>query len=140
MTRNTETERFIKAHPLAAKLEPNELQFAMHLADKHRAIKLYRSGSDIMLSREAMYTPGVREPFYLRRANKPGADLNEIIDLEITVKATMPRAVSRADLKKHYRNDPLRCAKALAKTGGFLGSTSKRFEIIAAKPKDKSNG
>ena len=70
--------------------------------------------------------------------SKTEPDPEEIIDLEITVKGTMPRAVSWADLKRYYKNDPLRCAKALAKTGGFLGSTSKKFEIIAARPKNKS--
>lgn len=60
---------------------------------------------------------------------------DEIVDLEILVTMTMPRAVSRRDLEKHYRGDPLRCAKALAKTGGLLGSTSKKMEITSAKVK-----
>lgn len=61
---------------------------------------------------------------------------DEIIDLEIMVKMTMPQAVSRSELAKHYRDDPLRCAKALAKTGGLLGSTSKKMEIVSAEVKD----
>lgn len=61
---------------------------------------------------------------------------DEIVDLEITVTMTMPRAVSRGDLARYYRDDPLRCARALAKTGGLLGSTSKKMEIVSAKVKD----
>lgn len=73
-------------------------------------------------------------------ANELAADndrlkADEIVDLEIMVKMTMPGAVSRGDLAKYYRNDPLRCAKALAKTGGLLGSTSKKMEIASAKVK-----
>jgi hypothetical protein len=63
-------------------------------------------------------------------------DADEIVDLEITVKMIIPQAVSRADLERHYKSEPLRCAKQLIKTGGLLGSTSKKTELLTAKVKE----
>jgi hypothetical protein len=63
-------KRFVAQHPLAARLGPRQLRFALDLAAKHHKIRLYRSGGNIILSREAMYTPGVREPFYVRKAGE----------------------------------------------------------------------
>lgn len=63
--------RFVKAHPLAASLGPRQLRFALSLAARHSKIKIYRSSGAILLSREAMYTLGVREPFYIRHVGEP---------------------------------------------------------------------
>jgi hypothetical protein len=55
-----------------------------------------------------------------------------IMDLEITVRMTIPGAVSYADLEEYYESDPLRCAKELVETGGLMGATSEEFEITSA--------
>ena len=60
------------------------------------------------------------------------SDPSKIHDLEITVRMRIPGAVSRADLAEHYNNDPLRCAKELVETGGLMGATDKKFNIVAA--------
>lgn len=60
--------QFIASHPLAKALSDKEIAFAMNVAENHRAIKLYRSKSEIILSREAMYTPECREFFIVRKA------------------------------------------------------------------------
>ena len=64
------TDRFVKEHPLAASLGSRQLRFAMDLAAEHSKIRIYQSSGNIILSREAMYTPGVREPFYVRHAGE----------------------------------------------------------------------
>jgi hypothetical protein len=52
--------------PIASRLTRDELAFAVSLAERHEAIKIYSNGQGIFLSREAMYTPLVREVFFLR--------------------------------------------------------------------------
>lgn len=64
-------EQFAAQHRVAKRLGPKQLAFAMSLADRHEKIKIYSRNGDVFLSREAMYTPGVREPFYVRRKGQP---------------------------------------------------------------------
>lgn len=61
----------------------------------------------------------------------------KIVDLEIVVRMTIPRAVSYADLADHYNNDPLQCAKELVESGGITGATDKHFEITSAQIKEQ---
>ena len=58
-----------------------------------------------------------------------------LLDLEITVRCIIPSAASRSELKEHYKNDPLVCAKQLADNEqGLCGTINcKRFEIIEAR-------
>jgi hypothetical protein len=50
----------------ARRLTREELAFAVTLAEHHKKIKIYHNRYGILLSHEAMYTPGVREVFFLR--------------------------------------------------------------------------
>lgn len=59
-------------------------------------------------------------------------DPQRILDIEITVRMMIPGAVSKADLAEHYNTDPLQCAKELIESGGLMGATSKRFDIVSA--------
>ena len=47
-----------------------EEKFANELAADHRHIRIYRSGGGVCLSRDAMYTPGLRETFWVRTPKK----------------------------------------------------------------------
>lgn len=66
-------------------------------------------------------------------------DKNEIVDIEITVRLTIPRAVSHADLAEYYECSPLICAKELIETGGLYGATDPAFEILTAKVTGESH-
>lgn len=63
--------------------------------------------------------------------------MSKLLDLEITVKCVIRRAASRAELKEHYGDDPLTCAKELATSEqGLCGTIDcHEFEIIEARVK-----
>lgn len=60
-----------------------------------------------------------------------------LLDLEITVKCVIRGAASRSELKEHYNNDPLECARSLADNDqGLCGTVDcEQFEIIEARVK-----
>lgn len=62
---------------LASSLTSKEFNLAVSLVERHAEIRLYRGRKGaIILSREAMYTPGLREVFYVRNPRCPEG-LNE---------------------------------------------------------------
>lgn len=61
----------------------------------------------------------------------------KLLDLEIMVKCVIRGAVSLAELKEHYGNDPLTCAESLADNDqGLCGTIDcETFTIVDAKVK-----
>jgi hypothetical protein len=60
-----ERSRLVARHRLLGGLAESEVKFALSLALNHKRIRVYKSGGEICLSREAMYTPGTREVFII---------------------------------------------------------------------------
>lgn len=52
-------------HPLLQKLDPLSIEVAFQLIEKHNNIKVYRTGKEIILSRDAAYS-NYRELFTLK--------------------------------------------------------------------------
>lgn len=62
---------------------------------------------------------------------------DKVHDIEITVKCVIPGAVSKADLKRYYDDNPLVCATALANNDqGLCGTIDcMKYEIVEARLK-----